>query len=165
MLLSLMKFLKIRINLNCILILPLHPYLSSGNVRSGQPIITSKSPSLAKAPNSILYFLVLGGNRSQRRLSWMRLLLCECCNYYISENWDRVRHALFNCSVMSDSLWHHSLQHARLPCPSPSPGACLNSCPLSGDTIKPSHPLSAPSPPDFYLPQLQGLFQWISSSH
>ena len=25
---------------------------------------------------------------------------------------------LFNCSVMSDSLWHHGLQHVRLPCPS-----------------------------------------------
>ena len=32
---------------------------------------------------------------------------------------------------MSDSLQHHGLQHARLPCPSPSPGACSNSCPLS----------------------------------
>ena len=32
---------------------------------------------------------------------------------------------------MSDSLWPHGLQHARLPCPSPTPGACSNSCPLS----------------------------------
>ena len=32
---------------------------------------------------------------------------------------------------MSDSLWPHGLQHARLPCPSPSPRACSNSCPLS----------------------------------
>ena len=37
----------------------------------------------------------------------------------------------FSCSVMSDSLQPHGLQHARLPCPSPSPGACSNSCPLS----------------------------------
>ena len=34
-------------------------------------------------------------------------------------------------SVMSDSLWPHGLQHARLPCPSPIPGACSNSCPSS----------------------------------
>ena len=34
-------------------------------------------------------------------------------------------------SVRSDSLRPHGLQHARLPCPSPSPGACSNSCPLS----------------------------------
>ena len=38
---------------------------------------------------------------------------------------------LFNRSVMSDSLWPHGLQHARLPCPSPTPGACTNSCSLS----------------------------------
>ena len=39
--------------------------------------------------------------------------------------------SLFNCSVLSDFLWPHGLQHARLPCPSPSPRACWNSCPLS----------------------------------
>ena len=38
---------------------------------------------------------------------------------------------LFSRSVVSDSLWPHGLQHARLPCPSPSPIACSNSCLLS----------------------------------
>ena len=37
----------------------------------------------------------------------------------------------FSHSVMSDSLQPHGLQHARLPCSSPTPGACLNSCPSS----------------------------------
>ena len=37
----------------------------------------------------------------------------------------------FSHSVMSDSLRPHGLQHARLPCPSPIPGVCSNSCPLS----------------------------------
>ena len=32
---------------------------------------------------------------------------------------------------MSDSLWPHGLQHARLPCPSPTPRACSNCCPSS----------------------------------
>ena len=32
---------------------------------------------------------------------------------------------------MSDSLRPHGLQHTRLPCPSPSPRVCSNSCPLS----------------------------------
>ena len=32
---------------------------------------------------------------------------------------------------MSDSLWPHELQHARLPCPSLSPRICWDSCPLS----------------------------------
>ena len=38
---------------------------------------------------------------------------------------------LLSSSVMSNSLWPHGLQHARLPCPSLSPGVCSNSCPLS----------------------------------
>ena len=33
---------------------------------------------------------------------------------------------------MSNSLWPHGLQHARLPCPSPTPGAYSISCPTSG---------------------------------
>ena len=38
---------------------------------------------------------------------------------------------LFSCSVLSDSLRSHGLQHTRLPCPSPSPGVYSNSYPLS----------------------------------
>ena len=37
----------------------------------------------------------------------------------------------FSPSVVSDSLWPHTLQHTRLPCPSPTPKPCSNSCPLS----------------------------------
>ena len=35
----------------------------------------------------------------------------------------------FSCSVVSDFLRPHGLQHARLPCPPPTPGACSNLCP------------------------------------
>jgi len=38
---------------------------------------------------------------------------------------------LFSCLVMSKSVRPHGLQHVRLSCPSPSPRACSNSCPLS----------------------------------
>ena len=37
----------------------------------------------------------------------------------------------FSRSVMSDSLRPHGLHHARLPCPSPTPGPYSNSCPSS----------------------------------
>ena len=37
----------------------------------------------------------------------------------------------FSCSVMSDSLWPHELQHSRPPCPSPTPGVHPNSYALS----------------------------------
>ena len=38
----------------------------------------------------------------------------------------------FNWSVVSDSVWTHGLQHARLPCKSQTPIACSNSCSSSG---------------------------------
>ena len=38
---------------------------------------------------------------------------------------------LFSCSIMSNSLRPHGLQHARPLCSPPSPGACSNTCPLS----------------------------------
>ena len=37
----------------------------------------------------------------------------------------------FSRSVVSDSLWPHESQHARPPCPSPTPGVHTNSCALS----------------------------------
>ena len=37
----------------------------------------------------------------------------------------------FSHSVMPDSLWPHESQHARPPCPSPTPGVYSNSCPSS----------------------------------
>ena len=37
----------------------------------------------------------------------------------------------FSRSVVSNSLWPHGLQHARPPCPSPTPGVYSNSCPSS----------------------------------
>ena len=43
----------------------------------------------------------------------------------------RISCSLFSHSVMSDYLRRHGLQHARFPCPSLSPGACSNSCPLN----------------------------------
>ena len=46
---------------------------------------------------------------------------------------------LFSHSVVSDSLQPHGLQHARLPCPSPIPGACSNS--MSIELVMPSYHL------------------------
>ena len=65
----------------------------------------------------------------------------------------------FSRSVMSDSLRPHGLHHARLPCPSLTPGLIQTHVHQVNDTIQPSHPLSSPSPPVFNLAQHQGLFQ------
>ena len=45
------------------------------------------------------------------------------------------RHGQFSRSVVSTSLWPHAPQHTRLPCPSPTPRACLNSFHQVGDAI------------------------------
>ena len=66
---------------------------------------------------------------------------------------------------MSNILWPHGLQHARLPCPSPTPGACSNSSPSS----RWCHPAISSSVVPFSsclqsFPA-SGLFQWVTSSH
>ena len=71
----------------------------------------------------------------------------------------------FSHSVVSDSLWPHEPQHARPPCPSPTPRVHPNPCALS----QWCHPtiLSSvvPSPLALNLSQHQGLFNWVSSLH
>ena len=61
---------------------------------------------------------------------------------------------------MSDSLQRHGMQHARPPCPSPTPRVCSNSGYWVSDVIQPSHPLSSTSPPAFNVSQHQGPFKW-----
>ena len=69
----------------------------------------------------------------------------------------------FSHSVISvsNSLWPNGLQHARLPCLSPTPGVHPNSCPLSWWC----HPtISSSVVPFFSCPQSsqhQGLFKWV----
>ena len=70
-----------------------------------------------------------------------------------------------SCSVVSDSVRPHELQHARLPCPSPTPRAYLNSCPSS----RWCHPTISFSVIPFssclqYFPA-SGSFPMVSSSH
>ena len=71
----------------------------------------------------------------------------------------------FSLSVMSDSLRPHESQHARPPCPSPTPGVYSNSCPSS----QWCHPAISSSVVPFSS-RLQsllasGFFQWINFSH
>ena len=81
-------------------------------------------------------------------------------------NWQRIQFS----SVVSDSLWPHELQHARPPCPSPSPGVHSNSPPssrwchpvISSSVISfSSCPLSLPASESFPMSQL---FAWGGQS-
>ena len=76
----------------------------------------------------------------------------------------------FSCSVMSDSLRPHESQHARPPCPSPTPGVHSNSCPSSqwchpaiSSSVVPfsSCPQSLPASGSFPISQL---FTWGGQS-
>ena len=69
----------------------------------------------------------------------------------------------FSLSVMSDSLQPHEPQHARSPCPSPTPGVHLNPCPSSqwchpaiSSSVVPfsSCPQSLPASESFQMSQL-----------
>ena len=109
-----------------------------------------------KSPSSFIYILKPGKTKTQKylgslsdhmergcpdnRCSHLRTAVCEKIS--ISGNPPEFEvsllygfllsnSVLFSHSVMSDSLRPHVLEHTRLPCPSPSPRACSNSCPLS----------------------------------
>ena len=71
----------------------------------------------------------------------------------------------FSRSVMSNSLRPHELQHARPPCPSPTPGVHPDSRPSSQWCHPATSSSVAPSPPAPNPSQHQSLFQWVNSSH
>ena len=86
----------------------------------------------------------------------------------VRHDWNDFLLLLFGFSFMFNSLRPHGLQHSRLSCLSPSPGACSNSGPSSWwchPTISEGQPLLCPSPPAFSLSQHQSLFQGVSSLH
>ena len=71
----------------------------------------------------------------------------------------------FSCSVLSNSLQPHELQHTRPPCPSQTPGVYSNPCPSSRWCHPAISSSVVPFSPALNLSQHQGLFQWVSSSH
>ena len=70
------------------------------------------------------------GNRLEQNMGWKGEI-----DMNIEKKITALLHCLlisqFSCSVVSNFLRPHELQHASLPCPSPTPKACTNSCPLS----------------------------------
>ena len=83
-----------------------------------------------------------------------------CSDFYLLGWFSSVQ---FSCSVISDSLWPHELQHTSPPCPSPTLGVYPNSCPLcrwchptisSSVTPFSSCPQSFPASGSFQMNQL-----------
>ena len=72
-------------------------------------------------------FLFLGWWASLWFSSWRQ----DCILVYTAQENKEKTSVQFSYSVVSNSLQLQGLKHARLPCPSPTPGDCSNSCPLS----------------------------------
>ena len=65
-----------------------------------------------------------------RVLEWVAVSVIVQISQCAKIDWLLHTSVQFSRSVMCDSLWPYGLQDARLSCPSPTPGACSNSCPL-----------------------------------
>ena len=70
----------------------------------------------------------------------------QVVNHCKKKTWFHFNLLLFSHSVVSDSLWLHGLQNARLPCPSQSPRACSKLFPLNWLIRKNQNSLSEQSP-------------------
>ena len=104
-----------------------------------------------------MFFSLWSGTRAAL-FSWIALYL-----YHIRS--DQINH-----SVVSDSLWPHESQHARSPCPSPTPGVHSDSHPLSqwchpaiSSSVVPFSSCPQPLPASESFPMSQ-LFAWGGQS-
>ena len=107
----------------------------------------------------------LGGNGYLSMYGWIPSL--STWNYHNIVNQQSVQ---FSRSVVSDSLRPHESQHARPPCPSPTPGVYSNLCPSSqwchpaiSSSFVPfsSCPQTLPASGSFPMSQL---FTWVGQS-
>ena len=97
---------------------------STGLQRVGLDRAAGRAASVARRFRAaqgvqVIYFVVNSLNYVEACIIYFNWIL------FLTDN------LFFSRSVVSDSLWPRGLQHARLPCPSPSPRHCLNSCPWS----------------------------------
>ena len=114
------------------------------------------------------------------RFNWKLIKHLEICNKYICKviSYTQILMVSSHCissvhfsrSVMSNSLWPHESQHARPPCPSPTPGVHPDSSPSSqwchpaiSSSVVPfsSCPQSLPASESFPMSQL---FAWGGQS-
>ena len=147
-----MESLKVSLYIICslqIVTVVLLPFQFGFNFFSSHLIALDKFSNTVLNKNGALYFLSSNLHFSVMIISTLNI---------------KSRSVQFSCSVMSDSLQPHGLQHATPPCPSPAPGAYPNSGSLSWwchSTISSSVvPFSCPQS----LPS-SGSFKWVSSSH
>ena len=104
-------------------------------------------PNLCTMTSGKITLLLL---KSKIKLS-VFIVHCCICKKNTLTNLQLNHSVLFSHSVVSDSLRLHGSPHIRLPCPSPTPGACSSSCPLS-QMMPSNHPILCR--PLFLLPSI-----------
>jgi len=134
----------------------------------------------------MIYMLVSPIRLLDQERKYLLIILCPCqlikrgmahprcfdclMNELVSSYINQLSSVQFSCSVVSDFLRPHESQHARPPCPSPSPGVYSNSRPSSqwfhpaiSSSVVPfsSCPQSLPAPESFPMSQL---FTWGGQS-
>ena len=97
----------------------------------------------------LIFFFYMGLSSFPTITDWTDCLFSVICSCLLCHRFNSVQ---FSHSVLSDSLRPHGLQHTRLPCPSTTPRAYSNSCPLS-QWCHPTMSLSV-SPLSSYLQSL-----------
>ena len=95
-----------------------------------------------------------GTRRGQQRMRWL-----DGITYSMGIQFSSVAQL---CLTYCDAMNHRT---PGLPVHHQLPEFIQTHVHRGSDAIRPSHPLSSPSPPAFNLSQLQGLFKWVSSSH
>ena len=96
------------------------------------PSWSSLPPATPSQPSRLSQSTRLGSLCHTANSHWRSVLSMVMYMFqYHSLKLQAITSVQFSRSVVSNSLRPHGLQHTRLPCPSPTPGACSNSCPLS----------------------------------
>ena len=106
--------------------------------------------------------LVFAPCSSEVVIRFFGLFVSYCLHFALTAQFSSVQ---FSSSVVSGSLWPHELQHARPPCPSPTPGIHPNSTSIESVRLSSHLILSRPLlllPP---IPPSISLFQWVNSLH
>ena len=103
--------------------------------------------------STIIYFIYQISKSKDNNTIYLLLLLWlgYRCSFLVGENIHNLSLEVSCCCsvAVSDYLWPHKLQYARLPCPSLSPNVCSKSCPSS----QWCHPTTSSSVNPFSCPQ------------
>ena len=132
------------------------------------PVAYWAPTNLGSSSFSVLYFclfiLFMGFSRQEY---WISLTFPSPVDHILSElsTMTHPSSVQFSRSVVSNSLRPHELQHARPPCPSPTPRVHSDSRPSSQWCHPAISSSVSPSPPAPNTSQHQSLFQWVNASH